>query len=70
MDDTELHRGLGEDRLDRLWKARQTIDTGNEDIFNATILQFNGLITNDKFCFVRDIHLSLSRSRVPFCCRM
>lgn len=30
----------------------------------------NGLITNDKFCFVRHVHLSLSWSRVPLRCRV
>lgn len=31
--------------------------------------EFNGLITNDKFCFVRRVNLQLNWSRVPLRCR-
>ena len=31
--------GLGKDRVDRLWKAREAIDTSNQDVLQAAIVQ-------------------------------
>ena len=55
-------------RVDRFYRLRKTLEAiaaGDKNIFQASILQVNGLITNDKFCFVREAHLQLSRSRIP-----
>ena len=39
VDDTKLDFGLGKDRVDRLWKAREAIDTSNQDVLQAAIVQ-------------------------------
>jgi len=53
------------DRFNRLWKAFEAIAAGDQDVLQTSVTKINGLITNDKFCFVREVHLQLSRSRVP-----
>ena len=40
MHDTKLNLSMREDRLDGLWKTLQAVNTGNEDILNATVSQF------------------------------
>ena len=40
VDDAELHLSLGIHRLYGLWKARQAVAAGDEDITNAPVLQF------------------------------
>ena len=65
MHNAQLDLGVRINRLNCLRKALESIAAGNQDILEAAVFQVNGLIANDKFCFVRDLHLSLSRSRVP-----
>jgi hypothetical protein len=40
VNDTELDLSLGKGGGNRIWKSGQTIDTGNQHIFDAPVLKF------------------------------
>ena len=56
-----------ERQAERLGAAAQGLIDGARqlELTAAGVARLNGLITNDKFCFIREGHLKLSRSRVP-----
>jgi len=41
MDNTKLDAGLWVYCIDRIWEALKAVYTGNEDVFNTTILKLS-----------------------------
>ena len=65
MHNAQLYLRVRVERFYRLRKTFEAIAAGDQNISKSPVFKVNGLITNDKFCFVREVHLQLSRSRVP-----
>ena len=56
-----------EGQAERIGDAAKGIIDGARQLEQtaAAVARLNGLITNDKFCFIRKSHLKLGPSRVP-----